>query len=304
MSRRSKRCGRRWRALCRREQAMGEEVDGVEAKAAMESTGDEASHSILEAKEVFVQGINRVPCKPLIKGLIQFMSTHGGPTEIPLLDSVISNAVAPGSDVEPQVERDIVDSGGHNDSGEHKALENLDSNKETSRTSQECTDMVQSQHRDKYGIQNQTNSYAKEETNQDLSLHEQNYERTSHEARSSEAPAAESVDCASPSKAIASSETINSQDNVTEASASSHQEILCSKSDLPCGSSMPKEGSSSDPARISPELEERQPVEVQDGRNKQMDHGQQSEASQSDGSKLRSGEQSELSYPSTPQSQR
>lgn len=27
------------------------------------------------------------------------MSTHGGPTEIPLLDSVISNAVTPGSDV-------------------------------------------------------------------------------------------------------------------------------------------------------------------------------------------------------------
>jgi len=58
-----------------------------------------ASHSIVEAKEVFVMGINRVPCKPLIKGLIQFMSTHGGPTEIPLLDSVISNAITPGSDV-------------------------------------------------------------------------------------------------------------------------------------------------------------------------------------------------------------
>jgi pre-mRNA-processing factor 39 len=27
------------------------------------------------------------------------MSTHGGPTEIPLLDSVISNAITPGSDV-------------------------------------------------------------------------------------------------------------------------------------------------------------------------------------------------------------
>ena len=27
------------------------------------------------------------------------MSTHGGPTEIPLLDSVISNAITPGSDL-------------------------------------------------------------------------------------------------------------------------------------------------------------------------------------------------------------
>ncbi|KAM3385265.1 hypothetical protein ACQJBY_009282 [Aegilops geniculata] len=42
----------------------------------------------------------------------------------------------------------------------------------------------------------------------------------------------------------------------------------------------------------------------QDARKRQLEHGQQSEASQSDGSKLRSGEQSELSYPSTPQSQR
>ncbi|XP_044965554.1 uncharacterized protein LOC123425870 isoform X3 [Hordeum vulgare subsp. vulgare] len=41
----------------------------------------------------------------------------------------------------------------------------------------------------------------------------------------------------------------------------------------------------------------------QDARKRQLEHGQQSEASQSDGSKLRSGEQSELSYPSTPQSQ-
>lgn len=27
----------------------------------------QASHSIIEAKQVFVKGINRVPCKPLIK---------------------------------------------------------------------------------------------------------------------------------------------------------------------------------------------------------------------------------------------
>nr|CAB3480820.1 unnamed protein product [Digitaria exilis] len=184
-----------------------------------------ASHSIVEAKEVFVQGINRVPCKPLIKGLIQFMSTHGGPTEIPLLDSVISNAVTPGSDV--------------------------------------CTALSP-------------------QDREDISL-------LFLEVREF---------------LIVMPLFTFQQDKVTEASASSHQEILCSKSDLPCGSSMPKEGSSSDPARISPELEERQPVEVQDGRNKQMDHKQQSEASQTDGSKLRSGEQSELSYPSTPQSQR
>ncbi|TVU06390.1 hypothetical protein EJB05_49602, partial [Eragrostis curvula] len=43
---------------------------------------------------------------------------------------------------------------------------------------------------------------------------------------------------------------------------------------------------------------------AQGRRNHQMEHGQQSETSQSDGSKRWSGEQSELSYPSTPQSQR
>ncbi|KAM0825922.1 hypothetical protein ACQ4PT_069227 [Festuca glaucescens] len=58
-----------------------------------------ASHSIAEAQEVFVKGIKQAPCKPLIKGFIQFMSTYGGSTEIPLLDSLISNAVTPGSDV-------------------------------------------------------------------------------------------------------------------------------------------------------------------------------------------------------------
>ncbi|TVU06386.1 hypothetical protein EJB05_49598, partial [Eragrostis curvula] len=58
-----------------------------------------ASRSIREAKEVFDKGIKRAPCKQLIKGLIQFMSMHGGATEIPLLDSVISNAVTPGSDI-------------------------------------------------------------------------------------------------------------------------------------------------------------------------------------------------------------
>lgn len=58
-----------------------------------------ASHSIGEAKEVFVKGIKQAPCKPLIKGFIQFMSTYGGSTEIPLLDSVIANAVTPGSGV-------------------------------------------------------------------------------------------------------------------------------------------------------------------------------------------------------------
>ncbi|CAO2210791.1 unnamed protein product [Urochloa humidicola] len=325
-----------------------------------------ASHSIMEAKEIFVKGINRVPCKPLIKGLVQFMCTHGGPTEIPLLDSVISNAVTPGShvstalspedredisllflefvdlygdvkelrkawarhsklfphstgnmsqrysttgnrvqennkrrktepsivarddsledtrklkqpsitdnfslifdkEVESLVERGIVDSGRrHRDAGEQKALENIDSHKETSRTSQECTNMVHSQHNlDKHGMQNQTNSYDKEETNQDVSLHEQNDEKTSHEALSDKARVAESGNCDSPSKAVASSESINSQDKIAEVFANSNGEMVCSKSDLPSGSSMPKEGSSSDPAGISAELEERQPVEVQ-----------------------------------------
>ncbi|XP_044965552.1 uncharacterized protein LOC123425870 isoform X1 [Hordeum vulgare subsp. vulgare] len=58
-----------------------------------------ASHSIDGAKEVFVKGIKQAPCKPLIKGFIQFMSTYGGSAEIPLLDSVIANAVTPGSGV-------------------------------------------------------------------------------------------------------------------------------------------------------------------------------------------------------------
>uniref|UniRef100_A0A0E0AUX0 Suppressor of forked domain-containing protein n=1 Tax=Oryza glumipatula TaxID=40148 RepID=A0A0E0AUX0_9ORYZ len=57
------------------------------------------NHNISEAKEVFVEGIKQAPCKALIKGFMQFMSTHGGPTEIPILDSVISNAVVPGSDI-------------------------------------------------------------------------------------------------------------------------------------------------------------------------------------------------------------
>ncbi|WVZ93205.1 hypothetical protein U9M48_039203, partial [Paspalum notatum var. saurae] len=322
-----------------------------------------ASHSIGEAKEVFVNGINRAPCKPLIKGFIQFMSTHGGPTAIPLLDPVISNAVTPGSDVstalsledredisllflefvdlyggvkelkkawarhsklfphstgnvsqqysttgnsleennkrrkteplivahghyledvrklkqasrtanfslkeaESQVDREIVESGiRHRDAGEQKALENVNSRKEIGTRAQECTDMVHSQHSmDKYGTQNRMNSHAKEETNQDLCLLEQNDEKTdSHEAQSEEAPVAESEDSDSPSKAIASSENTNSQDKATEASASSHREILCAKSDLLSGSSVPKEGSS-DPTRISPELEGRKPVEVQ-----------------------------------------
>lgn len=160
--------------------------------------------------------------------------------------------------VESQVERDIVDSGkGHRDAGDQKTLENLDSHEENSRASQECTHSL-----DRYGMQNQANSYAKEETDQDLTLHEQNDEKTSHEAQSHEAPVAESGDCNSPSKAVAGSESISSQDKVAEVSTRINHEMVCSKSDLP-GSSMPKEGSSSDPARISPELEERHHVEVQ-----------------------------------------
>uniref|UniRef100_A0ACD5Y6G5 Uncharacterized protein n=1 Tax=Avena sativa TaxID=4498 RepID=A0ACD5Y6G5_AVESA len=58
-----------------------------------------ASHSIAEAKEVFVKGIKQAPCKLLIKGFILFMITYGGSTEISLLDSLISNAVTPGSDI-------------------------------------------------------------------------------------------------------------------------------------------------------------------------------------------------------------
>ena len=128
-------------------------------------------------------------------------------------------------EIESQVE-DIVDSGkGYKDAGEQKALVNLNSHEETIRTSQECTDMVHRQHSlDKFGMQNQTNSYAKEVTNQDQSLHEQNDEKISHEVRSGEAPVGDSSECDFPSKAIASSESIKTQEKVAEVSASSHQE--------------------------------------------------------------------------------
>ncbi|KAK3121595.1 hypothetical protein QOZ80_8BG0656860 [Eleusine coracana subsp. coracana] len=467
-----------------------------------------ASRSIHEAKEVFDKGIKRAPCKPLIKGLIQFMSTHGGPTEIPLLDSVISNAVTPGSDVstalspedredisllflefvdlyggvqelkkawarhsklfphstrnvsqlycstgnslqennkrrkiepmmvtldhsledirklkqsskpdnfamiadkevESQVERNTVDSEKeYRVAEEQKALENVDLHHESSRTAQECTEMVHDpQGLDKSGMQNQMNSHGKEMTDQDLSLSGQNDGRRTnfHEGQGEEAPVAELGSCDAPCIAIASSKKSNSQENVIEASPSSHPETVCTKSDSISEASMPKDRNSSGPPRISPELEERLPVKVQlkhnmendlsvnnanpersddgpkkthsdkdghesqdgiqssqqqqlpvcptpssselaktemntlgcdaqpnhemqqymqqqqiqqgpnsqnyklnpqDRRNQQMEHGQQSETSQSDGSKLRSGEQSELSYPSTPQSQR
>lgn len=319
-----------------------------------------ASHNIGEAKEVFVKGINRAPCKQLIKGFIQFMIAHGGPTAIPLLDSVISNAVTPGSDVstalsledredislsflefvdlyggvkelkkvwarhsklfphstgnmsqnysttgsslqennkrrrEPsiahghylgdtkklkqpsktanfsrkdvgsQVDMNIVDLRiEHTYAGEQK--EYVDSPKETGRTAEEWTDMVHSQHSmENYGMQNRMISHAKEKTNQDLHFLEQNDVKTnSNEAQSEEAPVPELGDCDSPSKAIASSENTNSQDKDVEVPASRHGENVCPKSDSLSGSSMPKERSSSDPARISPELEERKPVPVQ-----------------------------------------
>jgi pre-mRNA-processing factor 39 len=66
----------------------------------------QVNHNISEAKEVFVEGIKQAPCKALIKGFMQFMSTHGGPTEIPILDSVISNAVVPGSDISTVLSRE------------------------------------------------------------------------------------------------------------------------------------------------------------------------------------------------------
>lgn len=105
----------------------------------------QVNHNISEAKEVFVDGIKQAPCKALIKvccvmnivlvlskqrdstsimlfilllngallmyfyshqGFMQFMSTHGGPTEIPILDSVISNAVVPGSDISTVLSRE------------------------------------------------------------------------------------------------------------------------------------------------------------------------------------------------------
>ncbi|XP_020094599.1 pre-mRNA-processing factor 39-like [Ananas comosus] len=58
-----------------------------------------ATGSIDAASEVFWKGIRQSPCKTIIKGLIQFIGTQGGAEQLPKLDSIIANALTPGSDV-------------------------------------------------------------------------------------------------------------------------------------------------------------------------------------------------------------
>ncbi|XP_078175344.1 pre-mRNA-processing factor 39-2-like isoform X2 [Carex rostrata] len=50
------------------------------------------------AREVFLRGIKQMPCNSLIKGLIQFEMIHGGTSQIPILDSIISNVIEPRTD--------------------------------------------------------------------------------------------------------------------------------------------------------------------------------------------------------------
>ncbi|KAF3342086.1 Pre-mRNA-processing factor 39 [Carex littledalei] len=50
------------------------------------------------AREVFLRGIKQMPCNSLIKGLIQFEMIHGGTSQIPIIDSIISNVIEPRTD--------------------------------------------------------------------------------------------------------------------------------------------------------------------------------------------------------------
>ncbi|KAJ3709345.1 hypothetical protein LUZ61_013050 [Rhynchospora tenuis] len=45
------------------------------------------------AREIYVKGIKEMPCKSIIKGLIQFEMAHGRASQIPILDLIISNAI-------------------------------------------------------------------------------------------------------------------------------------------------------------------------------------------------------------------
>ncbi|KAL6900645.1 hypothetical protein ACP4OV_005321 [Aristida adscensionis] len=319
-----------------------------------------ARHSIVEAKEVFIEGIKRAPCKPLIKGFIHFMSTHGGHTEIPVLDSVISNVVTPGSDLstvlspedredisllflegfvdlygdikelrkawarhsklfphrtrnqsqqyhttenslrenskrtteplfvtcddyvgdmkqsskkdtysvlgdkvtESQVDRNTVDSGGHNDTKEQNTLGSVSANHESFETAQECMDMVCDKHSmDKSGMQNQNNSYAKQEASHESACEQTDLKAYSHEAEGEEATQAESGNCKSPPKTNAHSE-MDAVVKISEESGSGNPGTVFPKSDLCSGASLPDERVPSSPAQTSQDLLEKQHVKI------------------------------------------
>ncbi|XP_011625868.1 uncharacterized protein LOC18440935 isoform X1 [Amborella trichopoda] len=60
--------------------------------------------SIDRAREVLVKGVQRFPqCKTLLKGLVHFELMHGGPEQIPLLESLITQAIIPESNTSPSL---------------------------------------------------------------------------------------------------------------------------------------------------------------------------------------------------------
>ncbi|THU46546.1 hypothetical protein C4D60_Mb09t06080 [Musa balbisiana] len=58
-----------------------------------------ASGSFEAARGVFVKGIQQLPCKSILEGLIHFATIHGGASEIPVLDTIIANVIEPESNV-------------------------------------------------------------------------------------------------------------------------------------------------------------------------------------------------------------
>jgi pre-mRNA-processing factor 39 len=168
-------------------------------------------------------------------------------------------------EVESQVDKNTVDSGKeHRDAEDLKAMENVYLHHEFSKTAREYTEMVHGPHGpDKSGMK-QMKSHGKQMADRDLNLCEQYDEKAIFQQDQGEqTPIAEPGCCDSPCIAIARSEKIDSQEYVIEISPSSHPETVGAKSDSTSGASMPKDGSSSDPPRKSPELEKGQPVEVQ-----------------------------------------
>jgi pre-mRNA-processing factor 39 len=164
------------------------------------------------------------------------------------------------------VDKNTVDSGKeHRDAEELKDMENVDLHHESSKTAREYTEMVHGPHGpDKSGMQKQMKSHGKQMAGRDLNLREQYDEKAIfQQGHGEQTPIAEPGCCDSPCIAIARSGKIDSQEFVIEVSPSSHPETVGTKSDSTSGASMPKDGSSSDPPRISPELEKGQPVEVQ-----------------------------------------
>lgn len=159
-----------------------------------------------------------------------------------------------------QVDKSTVDSGKGHTVEEQNILGNVDVHHEVGDTAQECIDMTDSQHNlDKSGMQNQVSAHGAHESC------EQNDQTTeSHPSVCENAPHAESFTCDSPSKSNSFSK-ISALDkaNTIDVSASVDQGAICSRSDSPSVASLPKEETSPDPVRISPELEEKKHDKIQ-----------------------------------------